>query len=441
MGNCASSDYGIDFHRDFSMGKEIGRGGYGVVRIASTKKSVRARGYPNHVAVKVITLDTADKRPEEELKKKIESMRKLLQDPNLEENEEKVFLRQSLRELEKTHRQCVRRSALEEVENEVHLLKAFDHPCLPKLRNSFRDRERVLVVIDYYKGGCLQPKLEAETTFPFDVVATIIRDVLEALRCVHAMKIIHRDVKLSNILLTDPDLNKTNAVLADFGLATLLPEENSTVMEYCGTESFMAPEVKLGLPYSYSCDMYAVGICLYWMIFGEHPMISVRSRQNVMVAKLLQEKEKERRASFKGDPAAFNDPGPSDEEIRECLNITHATMSTDPAFVSVWNQQLVVEESLMDLIRQLLQLHPRLRMTAAEALSHPWIVAHARPMSLEDSSKKPAALLTPLAMHNKFCDRSNISSSSVDTENRNEMPLRTNHAAQKLKNRGESMAN
>lgn len=69
MGNCSSVEYEEEFRKYFSMGKQIGSGGYGVVCSASTKKAGKLIGYPATVAVKVITLDTADNTPEEELKK------------------------------------------------------------------------------------------------------------------------------------------------------------------------------------------------------------------------------------------------------------------------------------------------------------------------------------------------------------------------------------
>lgn len=371
-------------------------------------------------------------------------MKKSLQDPKFEINEERELMKRNLRDLEKIQRQRVRRSALDEVENEIHLLKHFDHPCLPRLRASYKCADKYLVVIDYYKGGCLQPKLEAETTLPPDVVATIIRDILEALQCIHSMNVVHRDVKFSNILLTDPDLKKTRAVLADFGLAALLPNQHATVSDQCGTESFMAPEVTLGMPYSFPCDIYAVGVCLYWMIFGEHPMVSIRSRQNAMVTKLLQEKERERKSSFTAERRStegFQDSGPTEEDVKQCFD---AHMTTYPDFVSVWNQSLVPDKLLIDFIKKLMHLDPRKRLTAAEALKHSWILINSK-MHTTDALEAGTALIKeiqPLNMHKKLWSieentmkpafrlsagltrsNSNINTSTVPTPNHDSDPI------------------
>ena len=82
----------------------------------------------------------------------------------------------------------------------------------------------------------------------------------------HEQKIVHRDLKLANILLTKKFVPK----LCDFGFARV--KEDSQIMKsFLGTPVTMAPEVLLGNSYSSSCDLWSIGVIIYQMVFGRYP--------------------------------------------------------------------------------------------------------------------------------------------------------------------------
>jgi len=79
-------------------------------------------------------------------------------------------------------------------------------------------------------------------------------------------EIVHRDLKLANILLSKGDVPK----LCDFGFARVKTE--TQVMEsFLGTPVTMAPEVLLGLKYDRNCDLWSIGVIIYQMVFGRYP--------------------------------------------------------------------------------------------------------------------------------------------------------------------------
>ena len=97
-----------------------------------------------------------------------------------------------------------------------------------------------------------------------------------ALRALHDSNIMHRDVKLDNLMLDRHGYLK----VIDFGLARIL-RQNEKAFTVCGTPAYMAPEIHLGQPYSYAAEWWTVGTLIYQMIFGVAPF----SNRNVVAQK------------------------------------------------------------------------------------------------------------------------------------------------------------
>ena len=95
---------------------------------------------------------------------------------------------------------------------------------------------------------------------------------------VHSRKVIHRDLKLGNLFLTD----KMQLKVGDFGLAAQVFYQGEKKRTVCGTPNYLAPEVldqKTGHTHSYECDIWAIGVILYTMLNGRPPFESQEVKQ------------------------------------------------------------------------------------------------------------------------------------------------------------------
>jgi serine/threonine protein kinase len=100
-----------------------------------------------------------------------------------------------------------------------------------------------------------------------------LRSVLDGLRHIHEQNLIHRDVKAENILLlTDADQpNGYRAKICDLGFCR---EDDDNVSTFCGTTSYMAPEIFKKSVYDNKVDVWAIGVLMFRMLFGDFPFKS-----------------------------------------------------------------------------------------------------------------------------------------------------------------------
>jgi serine/threonine protein kinase len=86
----------------------------------------------------------------------------------------------------------------------------------------------------------------------------------------HRQRIVHRDIKLQNILLDSKDMDNINIKIADFGFAKHIPLGEKLDLK-CGTPNYMAPELIRGLEYEFEVDIWATGVIAYFLLAGSHP--------------------------------------------------------------------------------------------------------------------------------------------------------------------------
>ncbi|MEV7185585.1 serine/threonine-protein kinase [Kitasatospora sp. NPDC093102] len=164
-------------------------------------------------------------------------------------------------------------AALEErFRREAKLTADLSHPGVPVVHDSGRlDDGRLYLVMELVPGDTLAASLKDGGPFPVQRAATVAAQAAEALAHAHAQGVIHRDIKLSNVMLTPAGAVK----VLDFGIAAALepaPDEPRLTATDAtpGTAGFMAPEQAQGRPVAAS-DLYGLGCVLYELLAGVAP--------------------------------------------------------------------------------------------------------------------------------------------------------------------------
>ena len=147
---------------------------------------------------------------------------------------------------------------------EARALAAVHHPNVVHVYGIDRHDGRVGFWTDFVRGKTLSILVTSQGAFGYREAALIGLDVAKALSAVHRAGILHRDIKAENVMREEGG----RILLMDFGLSTL-PQRQTDV---AGTPNYMAPELFSGSQATVATDIYAVGVLLFYMVTGEHPV-------------------------------------------------------------------------------------------------------------------------------------------------------------------------
>ncbi|XP_039946939.1 serine/threonine-protein kinase PAK 1-like [Hirundo rustica] len=153
-----------------------------------------------------------------------------------------------------------------EVLKEVTVTRKYKNANIVTYLESYLVNEAVLLVLEYMDGGSVA-EVVSKKRMRVGHIATVCRECLQGLAFLHANRVIHRDIKGDNILLSRAGAVK----LADFGLCAWLSPEQSKRRSMVGTLRWMAPEVLRGQPYGPKVDTWSLGIVGIEMAKGEAP--------------------------------------------------------------------------------------------------------------------------------------------------------------------------
>lgn len=167
----------------------------------------------------------------------------------------------------------IKRNKLEDVDmkrvaDEIDILRRVRHPNIISLRAVFQTSDEIILVMELAEGGELFDKLVDEGQYNEDDASRILKQIVSAVEYLHSLNIAHRDLKPENILLK----NKTTREIkiADFGLSKVF-DKVADAHTYCGTPNYVAPEILFGDLYGTPVDMWSIGVVAYVLLGGEPP--------------------------------------------------------------------------------------------------------------------------------------------------------------------------
>ncbi|CAO3632055.1 unnamed protein product [Mucor hiemalis] len=219
---------------------------------------------------------------------------------------------------------------------EINIHRVLKHDYIVKFHTCFEDNENVYLILDLCVNKTLGVMIKSRKFLTEDETRFYMGQVLSALRYMSDNRVLHRDLKLSNILLD----SQMDCKLGDFGLAALLVNSKDRKNTICGTPHYIAPEILTKQGHNHKADMWSAGILMFNLLFGRHPF------HHDEQAKLYQQVQRnESDTQYRFPPAKdFN-----------------------------------VSEDAKDLIAKLLVNRPDERLSVIEALEHPFFSNHDMP--------------------------------------------------------------
>ena len=216
---------------------------------------------------------------------------------------------------------------LDFLRNEVSVYLLMDHPNIARLLDVYEDEQFVHIVMEYCAGRELYQRLVKKTKYTEQDAARTTYEMLLAINYLHQHNVVHRDIKLENFLYEDTS-ETANLKLIDFGFSKVfLPDE--LLVASCGSVAYVAPEVLKG-NYTSQCDMWSMGVIVYMLLSGEPPF-----------------------------------EGQEDELLENIQRVNYSFNS---------NRWKKISGHAKDFISKLLVRDVNVRLTANQALVHPWIL-------------------------------------------------------------------
>ncbi|XP_073985849.1 calcium/calmodulin-dependent protein kinase II isoform X8 [Rhodnius prolixus] len=265
----------------------------------------------------------------------------------------------------------------QKLEREARICRKLQHPNIVRLHDSIQEENFHYLVFDLVTGGELFEDIVAREFYSEADASHCIQQILESVNHCHQNGVVHRDLKPENLLLASKA--KGAAVkLADFGLAIEVQGEQQAWFGFAGTPGYLSPEVLKKEPYGKPVDIWACGVILYILLVGYPPFWD----------------EDQHRLYGQIKAGAYDYPSPE------------------------WD---TVTPEAKNLINQMLTVNPSKRITASDALKHPWICQRERVASVVhrqetvDCLKKfnarrklKGAILTTMLATRNFSSRSII---------------------------------
>ena len=223
---------------------------------------------------------------------------------------------------------------LQALKVEVEILRQTSHPNILQLHDYFEDdlassdEPKAYIVTELLQGGELFDRIVERTYYSEFEARMVIQILLDVMTHLHDKNIAHRDLKPENLLLKS-EKDDHSLKVADFGFAAYA--SGSSLSTQCGTPNYVAPEIIRNEKYGCEVDMWSVGV-LTFVLLGGYP------------------------------------PFHHDNQKELFRRIKNADYQFDPQY---WDP---VSDDAKDFIRKLLVPNPKNRLSAAQAMRHPWLI-------------------------------------------------------------------
>lgn len=260
------------------------------------------------------------------------------------------------------------------VTREISIMKSLSHPNIVKFFDSFQSNAEIYIVMEYCRGKNLYDFVIERERLQETESSIIFAQIVNAVNYLHSNNLIHRDLKLSNIIIED----NMHIKLIDFGLCDFY-DKNKPLTTFCGSPSYNPPESYTREPFDgKKADMWSLGVILYELVTGQHPW-------NI-----------------------FNT-----QEIESQIKTASYPV---PLYLSVF---------VIDLISRLLQIPPVNRLDPPQVLNHTWITSRIEQIPYIE---KASQCLPPLIRRSISLDNSNLATVDPDLQ-----PYDVKHHRRRLK--------
>nr|XP_046252045.1 caM kinase-like vesicle-associated, like [Scatophagus argus]XP_046252046.1 caM kinase-like vesicle-associated, like [Scatophagus argus] len=221
--------------------------------------------------------------------------------------------------------------------NEIMILKLVNHPNILQLIDTFETRKEYFIIQELATGGDVFDWILDQGNYTERDASNVIRQVLEAVAYLHSLNIVHRNLKLENLMYYTEN-NHNRVVLRDFYLSRF---ENGPITEPCGTPEYLAPEVVARHRYGRPVDCWAVGVIMFILLSGNPPFYDETEEENtdlhnrIIFCRIVA-------GDFEFDSPYWDDISPAAKEL----------------------------------VCRLMEVDQMLRITAQDALWHEWIAGN-----------------------------------------------------------------
>ena len=173
----------------------------------------------------------------------------------------------------------------DKIVQEGQILFKLNHENIIKFEDFTYNNSRAILIMEFAKGGDLNKKIEEQEKIgrPFEeeIILTWFLELCIVIKYIHQCHIIHRDLKPQNIFLTEDNHIK----LGDFGVSKVLKStKDKGHFTAIGTRYYMSPELISGKEYSYSCDIWSLGIILYELCLLKNPLSHINNLEQLVNA-------------------------------------------------------------------------------------------------------------------------------------------------------------
>ncbi|KAJ1929577.1 Calmodulin-dependent protein kinase cmk2 [Tieghemiomyces parasiticus] len=167
------------------------------------------------------------------------------------------------------------------VNKEINVMRGLKHPNIVQLYDYFESRDRYYLVFSLATGGELFERISQQGRFSEKDAVRVMRTVFEAVAFLHDHHVVHRDLKPENLLYRDesPD---SPLVIADFGIARVMTDENDVLSTVCGSYGYVAPEICRRRKYGKPVDVWSLGIITFTILCGYSPYYFCENAQEML---------------------------------------------------------------------------------------------------------------------------------------------------------------